>query len=349
MYQPIWNDKGSGANKDVGLFSNTETGNYKAIFANTFTAVASHSAPGGSPYMLNGDHSILNSLIQAEKSNNVAIKVYQGSDSDLIWKDNGSGARYDISIYRPKGSSGYYPVGDIAVRGLSKPRTAMIVKPMVGKENALANPVSFRRRWTDSGSGASWDVSFWEPVCPYGYVALGHAAVRSHESSPHTNEMACVKHDYATLGEWQWIWDDRGSGASVDVSVYQAVAKDSNGQGMQAMGTVPSHGSMDRTAYVLNSSIVQYIVGKPAKKYILQNVQYLFDDRKVVSNTPEQLARTIVENRGSTEQKATRTIEYTYEQTSDWSVSAGIEIGVSASVTAGIPDVASATVSIQKQ
>ena len=156
-YEPIWNDKGSGAHKDVGLFSNSEIGSVKAVFANTFTSVASHKQPSGSPYMLHSDCSILHSLITPEENKNLAIKVYQGSDSDLIWKDRGSGGKYDLSIYRPEGQGGN-SVGDIPMGDYSSPRMTHTLKAVI--EDALAAPVDFRKRWDDSGSGANWDVTF---------------------------------------------------------------------------------------------------------------------------------------------------------------------------------------------
>ncbi len=338
-YEPIWNDKGSGASKDVGLFSNSEIGSVKAVYANTFTSVASHNQPSGSPYMLSSDNAILESLVTHSENENVAIKVYQGSDSDLIWKDRGSGGRYDISIYRPEGGKS---VGDIAVNYYSSPKMTHTVNAVI--EDALAAPVDFRKRWDDSGSGARWDVTFWEPICPSNYVPLGHVAVRNHHSKPSKNDVTCVKYDYVVTGNWQWVWNDRSTGSHDDVSVYQAVAKNSAGQGLQAMGTVKRHGSMDRTAYVLDSSIVQYVVGKPTTKYTLTNVNYLFDDQETLSNTPEELARTIVENQGTTEQTATRSISYTYEETHDWSREVGLEVAVEISVSAGIPDIASVSV-----
>ena len=243
-YEPIWDDAGSGASKDVGLFSNSEIGSVKAVYANTFTSVASHNTPSGSPSMLNSDYSILESLVTHSQNENLAIKVYQGSDSDLIWKDKGSGGKYDISIYRPKGIS----VGDIAVDYYSSPRITHTVAAVI--EDALASPVDFRKRWDDSGSGASWDVTFWEPICPSNYVPLGHVAIRNHNSKPSKTDVSCVKYDYVVEGQWEWVWNDRSTGSHDDATVYRAVAKNSAGQGLQAMGTVKRHGGMDRTAYV---------------------------------------------------------------------------------------------------
>ena len=291
--------------------------------------------------MLSIAYSILYSLLQPKKNENVAIKVYKERDSNLIWQDKGSGANRDISTHRPKGAGGF-SVGDIALGRYRSPRVSLVVKAV--KNDALAFPVDFRCRWNNRGSGASWDGSFWEPVCPGSYVPLGHVSVR-HHGRPSLTDVVCIKNSYVVEGNWVYVWNNRGSGAREDVTVYEAVPRDSNGQGMRAMGAVAHHGPMDRPAYVLKSSIVQYIQGKPATKYILQNVQYLFYYRNILSNTPEQLARTIAENRGSSEQTVTRSISYTYEQTNDWSISIG-ESGIETTVIAGIPDVASGSVSM---
>ena len=114
-YRRIWYDTGSGASRDVALFSNTEVGSVKRVYSNTFTSVAAHRTPGGSPSLLNSDSTTLESLLKP----NLAIKVYEGTESDLIWNDRGSGARHDISTHRPKGQ-GRLSVGDIAVGQLSK-------------------------------------------------------------------------------------------------------------------------------------------------------------------------------------------------------------------------------------
>ena len=233
-YQNIWIDAGSGAYKNVGLFSNSEIGSIKAIFANTFTSKASHSRPGGKPNLLSSDYAILNSLIHRSDLQNLALIVYQGSDMDLIWKDSGSGAWFDVSIYRSKGPDGYYSVGDIAVQSHYQPRASFLVKAR--SNDALALPVDFHWRWNDAGSGADWDVTFWMPACPYGYVPLGHVAVRNHDDKPKNTDATCVKYEYVVAGSWQWLWYDRGSGADRDVTIYTSVPNNNNGQGMNAMG-----------------------------------------------------------------------------------------------------------------
>jgi hypothetical protein len=41
---------------------------------------------------------------------------------------------------------------------------------------ALAEPEGYFQRWNDQGSGADASVVLWEPICPDGYVGLGHFA-----------------------------------------------------------------------------------------------------------------------------------------------------------------------------
>ena len=65
-----------------------------------------------------------------------------------------------------------------------------------------------------------------------------------------------MKHAYVVEGKWKFIWNDRGSGADRDVSVYQAVSRDSQGVGVLAMSSVAHHGAMDIPAYVLNAEFV---------------------------------------------------------------------------------------------
>lgn len=47
-YNLIWNDRGSGANRDVAVWANSGS-----IDSNTFTAFATHNHPSGRPDLLN--------------------------------------------------------------------------------------------------------------------------------------------------------------------------------------------------------------------------------------------------------------------------------------------------------
>jgi hypothetical protein len=274
---------------------------------------------------------------------NLAITVYEGTDMDLIWRDRGSGANRDFSSWRAKGSNKYYSLGDIGVASHSRPRIALLVKAT--KQDALRAPTGYRLIWKDSGSGADWDVSFWEPICPPFYRAIGHVSVRRHRPQPKYEDVRCVLSKYTVQGKWSWIWNDRGSGADRDVGVWQANRKDTNGQGVNAMSTVASHGKMNRTPYVLKRSIVNYVIGKPAKKYILQNVEYFLDARVMLNQEPDVITTTVVINKGTSKQETTREISYSVEESYSWSNTFGLEVGVATEITAGVPAVAKTKVS----
>ena len=79
---------------------------------------------------------------------NLALKVYAGFDSSLIWWDKGSGGHSDVSTHRPGGPDGYYPIGDIALGNYGTPNVAHLVKAV--KTDALTSPISFRPIWNDA-------------------------------------------------------------------------------------------------------------------------------------------------------------------------------------------------------
>ena len=264
---------------------------------------------------------------------------------DEIWNDRGSGARYDISIWRSRGPSGSFSLGDLANGAYSRPQAAFVVKDNSAGKNALQPPYGYRRIWKDSGSGANWDGAFWEPLCPSGYRALGYVAMRNHNTQPPTSAMRCVKGEHTVPGKWEWVWNDRSSGADRDVTVYRAKSLSANGITTNPMAAIASYSAMNHPAYVLKAASVQFVRGKPAQKYLLTNVNYLFDDRKIVDQNPENLLRTTVINKGTTPQTVSRSIEYSYTETYDWSFGSSLEIGVSIEVEAGVPLIGTSTVS----
>lgn len=341
IYDLIWNDRGSGADRDVSLFANTNIDSADGIGANTFTAISFYGVPSGRPSLLRAatarQNSPVNSILEAK-----ALVAYHVSDTEHIWDDGGSGADRDFSSWRAREPRGYFSLGDVAVPTHSAPRFSILVRPL--KDDALKAPTGYRQRWTDAGSGADDDVAFYEPICPPGYRALGHVTVASHSRLPSLNDIRCVKSEYTVPGKFEFVWNDGGSGADRDVSVYTAVPSGS-GQGVRAMSARPCHCWMDRTAYVLNSTSTQYIVTKPVKRYILKDISYKIDSRQLLSQTPDILATTSLTNEGFTlTDSVTRVVSYSYAETHTWSQTLGLEIGISATVTAGVPEVSSSSV-----
>lgn len=90
---------------------------------------------------------------------------------DLVWWDKGSGGDHDGSYYRPKTPAGYYRLGHYGMGGYGAPTEASIVVKEL-KPGMLVRPVGYSKIWDDSGSGADWDGSFWQPNPPQGYKCL---------------------------------------------------------------------------------------------------------------------------------------------------------------------------------
>ena len=151
----------------------------------------------------------------------------------MVYTDVGTGAKMGITVYGPTLSSiptGYYMVGMAAVpatNGAGNKQMLFLVNPESDPE-VIAEPVGFKLIWKDRGSGGSMDGSFYSVNCPMPYVALGDVAVGSW--SPPSDELkkkfACINLKYvrsAMIGDL--IWNDRGSGAHSDISVWETANK----------------------------------------------------------------------------------------------------------------------------
>ena len=327
----------------MSVYSNTNIDSDYGIDATTFTAFATYSYPSGKPSLLSSATAKLRSLIPSSLSDQVALVVYQITETQTIWTDSGSGADRDFSSHRANEPSGYFSLGDIGVGSHYKPPFSIVVRAR--KSDALVAPTGFRERWTDRGSGARRDVAFYEPICPSGYRVLGYVTVASYSARPSTNDIRCVKSNYVVQGQWKWVWNDAGSGADRDVTVWEAIPSEA-GQGVRGMSAVPCHCGMDRTPYVLNPAYIQYIISKPVQHYYLTNLEYKIDARQILGQEPQVLARTTLINNAGLVQEVSRQITYSYEETYTWSHTTGLEIGVSITVTAGVPQLASTSVSM---
>ncbi len=124
------------------------------------------------------------------------------------WHDGGSGQPIDGAYYHPITSDGFRALGSLGVNNYSNPngrQAVMVVKAKNGS-TALAEPVDYTLVWSDQGSGASNDGSFWTPVPPAGYVAMGTVAQRGY-SKPPLSDVVCVRADLTVPGEaGSFIW-----------------------------------------------------------------------------------------------------------------------------------------------
>ena len=344
----IWSNRGSHADKKVALWANTNINSHLGIDVTTFTAFASRDFPTRKPNLLSSLTASHWTLIPSLDSDKVALTLYEITDTERIWKDSGSGADKDISSYRAIEPVDYFSLGDIGVPTHSKPSFSILAKAK--KDDVLAAPTGYRQRWNDKGSGADKDVALYEPICSAGYIALGQVTISSRCSQPSGDDIRCVNSTYTVKGSWKFLWDDSGSDADKDVSVWRVIpSKSKPGQGVWAISAVPCHCKMDRTPYVLNPDYVQYVTSKPVKRYIMNSLSYELDDYQVFGPELEILARTVVYNYGDTEQVVVRTIEYGYEETHSWDETKGLEIGVEISVEAGIPELLTSTVGLMSK
>jgi hypothetical protein len=150
-----------------------------------------------------------------------------GSTSIYYWiyDDRGSGASKDGAFYRPMPfDRGFFIIGDYAQGNYSQPTgSSPIVKAINDDPNypLLKEPIHYNEVWNDKGSGGHYDGSIWYPIAPDGYLAIGFICNSGYDQ-PSIPSYRCVRKDFVVDAEpGSLIWNDKGSGAHKDVSVYQ--------------------------------------------------------------------------------------------------------------------------------
>ncbi|XP_032835356.1 uncharacterized protein LOC116957357 [Petromyzon marinus] len=330
----VWNDRGSGATRDVSFWSVENDPMLTGITAGTFISHASHSDLGTVPAVLDANKAILSAFLPT--SSEVALVLYNTDRVTEMWNDKGSGGKYDVSIWRAQGCCS---LGDIAMPNYGQPKGILLRETIPG---TLRKPLSFERIWTDRGSGADRDVSIWKPICPPSYHALGFVAEGSHGRVPSVETVRCVNTSHVLRGDWQWVYDDTKTGSSQDVTIWKAVG---SGQTANTFKAVTRHGAMDTPSFILNPRFVSVQTGAPVAKVRLVNFIYDFESQVVSNVDPLELTtRTIAENcrapPGSPPLNVKRKIDVTVTMTSSWSVSTSLAVGVEVTFEAGIPLIA---------
>ena len=155
------------------------------------------------------------------KNTEIPVRVYdlQVLDTEEIlisfaqnfqyrWNDKGSGQSLDGSFYHPVTTDGFKPLGSLGFRGYYNPdgiHGVMIVKAKSGSD-ALAPPADYTEIWNDKGTGSDTDGSFWMPVPPQGYKAMG-VVVQAGYGKPSLDDVVCVREDLTVPGEaGELIW-----------------------------------------------------------------------------------------------------------------------------------------------
>jgi hypothetical protein len=340
-----WNDKGSGANADVSLYSIIRNVDVFGVNSGHFYPLNYYptSTPTEVVYQLKADgenvRDVWSMTVEAKP-----INIYEVQDVKWIWDDAGSGARYDVSIWRAETQPGYFTVTDVAVKSHGEPGTVFLVTTT--DPIAIRPPVDYTKIWSDRGSGADDDVSIWRANCPPSYVALGNVATSG--SPPQVGDIYCVhsKHTVqASTAVYNGIWTDSGSGADDDVAIFEAHSSSSDTQGVRGMYSIANSASLPSPPYLLNARDVAYFSEKPIASITLSNVQYDLGSEKQLT-APIRMNPTVIENNSDLEQSVSRTISVATSTTSTWSLSTSVQVGTSVELSAGIPLVTSAKTTV---
>ncbi|MGY2375311.1 Vps62-related protein [Pseudomonas sp. SDO524_S393] len=153
-FLPLWNDQGSGAHKAVSLWR-----------PSTAADALGHFFPLGDvatdSYLNINQRKIVAVVSDANKVGGTALR--SPDDYQLVWKDTGSGARTDFSLWRPLPPEGYVAMGLVCGVGYEKP-SRNAVRCVRADLTVSAQPGDLI--WNDFGSGATEDFSAWSITPP---------------------------------------------------------------------------------------------------------------------------------------------------------------------------------------
>ena len=144
-------------------------------------------------------------------------------DPVFVWNDVGSGGDYNFACYHPNGASlgsGHFAIGHFGTASYGQPQKPYVVTVEGENRNdVFEKPSGLNRIWTDSGSGAHEDGSFWTVSCPSGYGSLSDVCQIGHDQ-PSLDVIWCVKDKYLENDYHdQFLWNDAETGADVDIDI----------------------------------------------------------------------------------------------------------------------------------
>jgi hypothetical protein len=186
-------------------------------------------------------------------------------DMRLDWWDKGSGGSFDGNFARPITHEGFYGLGSFGQTDYGSTNGFIYIAKEL-EPGGLAIPVDYTWVYSDWGSGATLDGSFWKPVPPAGYVCLGLVAQRGY-SKPSTDAVRCVREDLTVPAKvGNTIWIDHGTGASYYFGSWQIIPADENGI---FLGTFTGSGSSNASAWSPPTDPLFTIDARRVKRYNL--------------------------------------------------------------------------------
>jgi hypothetical protein len=141
-----------------------------------------------------------------------------------LWDEQGTGSRETISVWRPQAPSNEYAlIGDYAHGTHLKPAGGGLLVKAINEDPAnplLKAPVDYELRWESRGAGGKSDGSFWEPIAPPGYVAIGMVG-NAGFTKPLLDTYRCVREDLCEQRPYgDRIWHDKGTSARMDGALF---------------------------------------------------------------------------------------------------------------------------------
>ena len=144
---------------------------------------------------------------------------------DFIISDAGTGATKAVSFWKVKNYlNDFCSLGDVASGSYGKPTaTALLIKVL--KPGSAVHPKDFTRVWTDVGSGGDYDMAIYTMNPPSDqYRCLGSVAMSGYNALPDKSKYCCIAKEYLTTGDLKETWNDGGSGANADGSIWTVIS-----------------------------------------------------------------------------------------------------------------------------
>ena len=184
-----------------------------------------------------------------------------------VYDNTGTWAVRSIACYHPSSQGDLSPLGTYGTgTGESVPgkRATLLVGPNPNtkpSQAAVARPTDYTLAYNDQGSQGEHDGSFWHPVAPEGYVALGDVVVGGYHK-PATDIIWCVREDLVGYGKFlaASFWDDSRSGASMNASCWdilpESVGIDGSANIPVSAGTFYTNSNYERPTSTLARVLV---------------------------------------------------------------------------------------------
>lgn len=147
---PLWNDRGSGVYKSISFWRPATS----ADSLSQFFPLGDIAVEG---YRNINQQKVVAVISDANKVDGTALR--SPDEFELVWKDAGSGARTDFSLWRPLPPEGYVSMGLVCGVGYDKPSRNTV---RCVREDLVTAAQTGQLIWTDKGSGAPMDFSAWE-------------------------------------------------------------------------------------------------------------------------------------------------------------------------------------------